>query len=702
MTFLNPLVLFGLLAASIPILIHLFNLRKLKKIEFSTIAFLKELQKNKIRKVKLKQWILLALRVAIILFLVFAFARPTLKGLAIGGTASAAKTTAVFIIDDTFSMSVIDNQGSYLNQVKAAAKNLLKNFQEGDEAALVLVSQSDKGDVKVVKSLPDLQKSIDEIEPSYQTGLLHNAVAKAVQVLAQSKNFNKEIYIFSDFQNGRLADENSLSDFSQMLNDRVRIYAVNYSGKTVRNLGIDNIKVNTQIFEKEKPVNFSVTVTNYSSQSADNVIVSLFVNNERSAQVSTNLAAGESNILNVDAVVKTTGFINVFAEIEDDEILQDNRRFTNIFIPEKIPIIIFTDETADSRFVELALTAVENQKMFSITNKNLSELSAYNLKRYDAVVILGSSKLSSGEKLKNYISDGGGVLIAPGSKTNLPDFQKMLAEIGLPSPQAQIGKVGDLSNSFLFDKTDLNHPVFKDIFTSKEKTKLESPQISSYFKINTEGKGRSIITMQDASSFLSEYKINNGKVLLYNSALTLSWGNFPLKAIFVPLVNKSILYLASKNRSENTLLAGNDLNIDLRGQTVSQLKILRPDNTEDFLALDQNTGFNFVKYDRLNLAGNYEVLSGDKVIDDISVNCDPLESVASYYDKDKFSDYLDKINFKGKSFFMNKNENISDAILKARFGSELWKYFLIFALILAIVEMLVSRNAKKDMAEIDR
>ena len=172
MTFLNPAVLFGLLAASIPILIHLFNLRKLKRIEFSTLAFLKELQKNKIRKVKLKQWILLALRVLIILFLVLAFARPTLKGLAIGGTTSAAKTTAVFIIDDTFSMSVIDNQGSLLNQAKATAKSLLKNFQEGDEAALILVSQSDNSEVNVSKSIIDFQKSIDAIEPAFQSGIL--------------------------------------------------------------------------------------------------------------------------------------------------------------------------------------------------------------------------------------------------------------------------------------------------------------------------------------------------------------------------------------------------------------------------------------------------------------------------------------------------------------------------------------------------
>ena len=140
MIFLNPAVLFGLLAASIPILIHLFNLRKLKKVEFSTLRFLKELQKNKIRKIKLKQWVLLALRIMIILFLVTAFARPTLKGVSIGGTTSAAKTSSVFILDNTFSMSVVDNNGSYLNQAKETAKSLLDQLQEGDEAALILLS----------------------------------------------------------------------------------------------------------------------------------------------------------------------------------------------------------------------------------------------------------------------------------------------------------------------------------------------------------------------------------------------------------------------------------------------------------------------------------------------------------------------------------------------------------------------------------
>ena len=129
MTFLNPAVLFGLIAASIPIIIHLLNLRKLKKIDFSTLQFLKELQKNKIRKIKIKQWLLLALRVLIILAIVTAFARPTIVGVSIGGTTSAAKTTAVFILDDTFSMSVVDQNGSYFNQAKEAIKNILTQLR---------------------------------------------------------------------------------------------------------------------------------------------------------------------------------------------------------------------------------------------------------------------------------------------------------------------------------------------------------------------------------------------------------------------------------------------------------------------------------------------------------------------------------------------------------------------------------------------
>ncbi|HAB54782.1 MAG TPA: hypothetical protein DCE80_21835, partial [Ignavibacteriales bacterium] len=441
---------------------------------------------------------------------------------------------------------------------------------------------------------------------------------------------------------------------------------------------------------------------NYSNKNVDNVIVSLFINNERSAQVSTNLSAGESKLLNVEAAIKSTGFISVFAEIEDDEILQDNRRYSSVFVPDNIPIIIFTDEPSDSRFVELALTAIENRSTFVISKKNLNELSAYDLKKYEVVIVIGSQNLKAADKLSNYVQEGGSLFIAPGSKSTLAGYQKLLNELGLSSPLASIGKINDPTNLFLFENTDLDHPVFQDIFTNKEKTKIESPEIYSYFKINTQGKGRSIITLQDGSSFLGEYKIKNGKIFLLSSSPILSCNNFPLKSIFVPLMNKSVLYLASKDKNETSVLAGEDIRIDVRGKSISQLKLLKPDNVEDFLTLNQSDGNAFVKYDKANLVGNYKIASGTKIIDEVSVNADPLESKVKYLDKAEIDSYMSEINFKGNFFWLNKEENIGDAILKARFGSELWKYFLLAALLLAFVEMLVARNAKKELVEVSK
>ncbi|MBZ0199414.1 MAG: BatA domain-containing protein, partial [Ignavibacteriaceae bacterium] len=225
MMFLNPAVLLGLLAASIPVLIHLFNLRKLQRIEFSTLSFLKELQKNKIRKIKLKQWLLLLLRVLIITFIVLSFARPALKGIAIGGATSAAKTSAVFIIDDTFSMSVVDTKGSYFNQAKAAIKDLLSNFQEGDDAALIKISSAGKDEIMLSSNLVDFRKNIESLKLSDETGKINDALVKAAGVLSASNNFNKEIYLLTDFQKGKIAGDEELSNLSRELNNRVKLYS---------------------------------------------------------------------------------------------------------------------------------------------------------------------------------------------------------------------------------------------------------------------------------------------------------------------------------------------------------------------------------------------------------------------------------------------------------------------------------------------
>lgn len=699
MIFLNPAVLFGLLAASIPVLIHLLNLKKLKKIEFSTLTFLKELQKNKIRKLKLKQWLLLALRVLIILFLVTAFARPTLKGVALGGTTSAAKTTAVFILDNTFSMSAVDADGSYFNQAKQTIIDLLKNLQEGDEAALVLVTDRGNEEIKPTLNLSEFTKQVKDADISYSSGTLNHAIIRAAEILAESKNFNKEIYLLSDFQRGRLTEEKSPPDLSRLLNDKIKLYTFNYSGKDIFNLGIDDLNVNTQIFEKDKPVSFSVTVSNYSDQPADNTVVSLFINGERSAQQSISLSPGESKVITMDAAAKSTGYTDAVAELEDDDIIYDNNRFANFYIPDKIPVAVFYENENDIKFVETAMGLTGESGTIKLTEKNLNQISSYDLSQFDVVIIDGAKGISNIERLKSYMENGGGLFLMPGENTDLTDFSELTSSLGLPNPEGTAGKLNETGNAVSFDKTEFDHPIFRNIFSDDEKKKLQSPDIYFHYKISNEGKGINIITLTDGTSFLSDYKIGKGKVLLLNTSPVLSWGNFPLKNIFAPLFLKSAFYLASKDIPENEYFAGDPVTVTLSRAALPQVKVERPDKTQEFINLEKSGSLNFITYNRTYTAGNYKFYSGEKNIAGISVNANPEESVTKYLRDEDFQKYLNEIHFKGKLISISKSENPSQIVMQSRFGSELWRWFLIAALITALVEMAIARSAKKDLVQ---
>jgi uncharacterized membrane protein len=697
MIFLNPAVLFGLLAASIPVIIHLFNLRKLKKIEFSTLTFLKELQKNKIRKIKLKQWILLALRVLIILFIVMAFARPALQSVQIGGTTSAAKTSAVFILDDTYSMSVVDQKGSYFNQAKEIINKVISQLQEGDDVVLIQVSGI-TSENKLTSNISEFVKNIDQLDISFQSSDLNSAIIKAAQLISESQNFNKEIYVLSDFQKDKINQKKLENDLSELIDERVRLYSFDLSDKDVFNLSVDDIKINNQIFEKNKPVSFSITITNNSKQDVNSAVVSLFLDKERAAQKSFDVRAGESTTVDIEATPKTSGFIEVTAEIETDEIEHDNKRYNSLFIPDKIYVGLFAENLNDLTFVDLALQTAGKEK-YLIDKKPLNQITQ-QLNKYQTIMI-GANSLPVGfEQLKNYLQNGGGVILFPSSTPDAARLNQLYDQLGLKLNFSFIGKPNNNELKIKFDKTDFNHPVFQNIFQSDDKKKYESPEINAYYKNSSSG--NLLISLIDGSSFLSEFKIGKGKVFVFNSSPVLSWSDFPIKSIFAPLINKSVTYLSAKEREQNVFIAGEEVNINLKNTNTSAIKIIRPGKSEEFINLADNSGRNYLSYSNTNLAGNYKFYSGENIIETISINTDPSESKTEYAETSEFEEYLRQINFTGRYIPVEKDSNITEQIVQARFGSELWRYFIFGAILLALIEMTIARNAKKDLEGLNK
>jgi len=699
MTFLNPAILFGLAAATIPVIIHLLNLRKLKKIEFSTLIFLKELQKNKIRRVKLKQWLLLALRILIILLIVTAFARPTLEGVSIGGTTSAAKTTALFILDDSFSMSVVDQNGSYINQAEQTIKELLSNFEAGDEVGLILVSGDTDGEVPVTTNINSIAEKLKSINISHASGTINAALIKASKLISESKNFNKEIYLLSDFQKDRIAIEQNIVDLGKALNEQVKLYSFNYSGKEVYNIGISSLKVITKIFEVKKPISFETTVVNYSDKTVNNLVVSLFVGGKRSAQKSIDLAPNKSQIVQLEGTTNENGFVDVIVEIEDDEINIDNKRFSSIFIPEKFSVLLLYDILSDIRFVKLALQSAAANGNLELDEKPLSTISTLKLNNYDAVIIIGTRGIDRFDELKKFLAEGGGLILFPSSKPDLTGFQGILNSLSLPQAKDLIINSEQINKAVDFEKVDYDHLLLQNIFRDEQKKEIESPIIQSYYKISPMGKGKSIISLLDGSSFLSEYDFDRGKIFVFNVSPVLEWSDFPVKSIFAPLIYKSVVYLSAEDRSESEYIAGEPLNINISRRTLPIIKVVRPDKSDDLINLNGNNS-DFLNYNKTFLSGNYKIFSGDDLLETISVNTDQLESNINYISDDKFEEYLESINFKGSHIKLTKGEDPLTLILQARFGSELWRYFLMAAFLLALIEMAIARSAKKELVDI--
>lgn len=697
MTFLNPAILFGLFAASIPILIHLLNLRKLKRIEFSTLSFLKELQKKKIRKIKVKQWLLLALRVLLILLIVLAFARPTLETVSFAGLTSTAKTSAVILIDDSYSMGVVTPSGSNFNLAKQRAAELLSQLQDGDNAVIIPFSRADE-DFSFSGDIPALREEVEQLELSQISSVLQSALSKAAGLMDESYDFNKEIYILSDFQQQRLTETGSPYGLADALQENTTIYIFDYSKEDVFNLGIAGLTLQTEIFERNRPLQFQAEVRNYSSRPVSNTVASLFINGKRSAQKSLDIGAGGTAVFTIEAAIDAGGVLDVLLELEDDDILNDNHFYSNLIVPERLNVLLLSENSSDLRFVEAALNAANSNGILNITQKNLRNLSSVNLSAFDVVLIAGSAAQKDVPAVDGYLQNGGGMLLMPAGNSTMPQFSAFLQRLGIPSPETRI-TINDNSNQqAVFNSVDYDHPLFNNLFLGGEKRQIESPSIFTYFRIFTQSGGKNIITLTDNSAFLSEYRKGSGRVLLFNTAPILESGDFPLKGIFAPLLYKTLFYLSARSRDQVSFTAGEDIPLELKNFPLGQITVIKPDDFKEVINFTGTSSSTIYRYKNTDRLGNYRFLSKDNIVDIYAVNTNPLESTVDYLTEEDLGAYFRSIGFDGNTVFVDADIDIQELLQQARYGAELWKLFLILALLVALVETALARSSKKDLA----
>lgn len=696
MTFLNPSILFGLFAVVIPILLHFLNLRKLKTIEFSTLLFLKELQKTKIKRIKLKQLLLLIIRIIIIVFIVLAFARPTLKN---SFSNETAKTSAIFIIDNTFSMSLVNEKGSLLNQAKLKAKNLINEIKDGDEVTIITIGEVNTKKFIPTKSIKELINQIDNIEISEVSNTLNQAMVEASKIIYESNQLNKEIYIFTDMQKSRLINsKDELSDYGKIFPENTRLFLIDLSNDEYNNLGIVSFQSENQIFELNKDISFKVKVKNYSNTKIDNNVISLFINGKRSSQKNLTLNSNEMKEVILETTLQDTGLVNFSAELEDDAILNDNQFFLSVNVKKNVSVLICTENPNSSKFVNYAISLNPNIKLKEI---NFSQLNSVDLNNYDLIMLFASANNHSLKKVNEFLLQGKNLVVFPSENSNSITYSQTLKQLNLNYQFIEKGIVNSNQIVNEFGKIDFNHSLFKNIFTEEKKTKIESAEINKFLQTQLTGKEKPIIQLANGSPFLFEINELKSKILVFTSSPTLSWNDFPLKSLFAPLINKIVYYASIKLKDEN-YITGNELNVDISKTNLSLIKVAKPVNIVEYIKKDSLQNQNVMTYKNTNKKGVYKFFSNDKLLDYFDVNIDPRESEQEKFSIEDFKEYLKTINFRGKIYDIKQDDSLSKVIYDSRFGTELWKYFLMATLILLILESLIARNTKKDLANFNR
>lgn len=731
MTFLNPLVLLGLAAAAIPIIIHLLNLRKLKTVEFSSLRFLKELQRTKMRRLKIRQLLLLILRTLIIIAVVLAFSRPAIKGTIAGSMGSQAKTTIIILLDDSPTMALRNERGVLFAQAKTAVGKLLDLARDGDEIHLVKLSEIPHRDQFTPGlSLAALKSALEEMTPSQQRTSFRDALGVAARIAGESRNFNREVYLVTDGQATQFPPAGGAPDTTDLFDDDVRIFLLETWSEQLDNTAVASVRIRSRILSKDKPAAIEAIVRNVGAAPLRNSVMSVYLDGSRVVQQSLDIAAEGSSIAGVSVIPKRWGALRGSVQLEDDRLEIDNTRYFVVPVPEQVTVLLVGPSDLDTRLPALALTASNDTTaagLYTLQQIPESRLSSTDINKFDVLIMCGVKDFSVTEAdiLSQFVRSGGGLMLFPGRESNISNYNEvLLTRLGIPAVQPAIVPTTDHASgsddirSFLsFDKVDLSHPLFAGMFETAGKPgspSVESPRVFSAVSLNAGQNGHAIITLSNGSGFLVEYPVTTGRVLVFSVEAGLTWSDFPVKGLFAPLLHRSVLYLAvpsadgpANDEDAASFIVGQTVRLTLRLKSASDrdaYSIMWPSGSEErvvprFLA---TAGLATFDLQNPSEAGIYELRqrrSGDR--DDkaapgtlrlFAVNVDPVESDLKRIDNATLATFWEAIGVKEEQIQRIPADARIDAVVtEARFGVELWKYFVILAILLAVAEMIIGR-----------
>lgn len=687
MSFLSPFFLLAITAVGIPLIIHLLNLRKPNRIKFSTLAFFEELKKTTIRKIRIKRYLLLLLRLLAVACLAFVLARPFLPpGVGSSGSSQTPALNAI-LIDNSISMSRIGEKGPLFDQVKSIVQSIEESSKESDRFILQVTNGS--AQYSTIIGHGQLLKRIEQLEIAPAGNFGTQRVEEIYEVLNDAPYQNKRLFIITDGQKNQF-DELKLAEIES--NTITSTFIVLENVET-QNTVISKLESSTNMIGVGLPVKLSVTVQNRGEIPIANQYVSLEFQEELVGQYSLSMEANSSRIFSFDVTPSSTGSSNGKIIIEGDEFNADNEFFFTIEVPEAQNILWVSDDNlnvAQNSYTEMVLNAsTNNDAQLSYKKAKPEILSTTEIGNFNAIILDGLSSVPefAMTNLTEFVQSGKGILFFPSEKGDIRNYNAFLNAFNIGSFEGIIGEYGSFKTIAKGETLQEDHPIFSGLFelAENEDVRIANPDIYYYFKLkpsNSPG-GFNILTLNTKDPLIREKRFGAGKVIISGIGNTPSWSNFSIKPLYAPLYYRTMLYAASTEEggfSMHTL--GSEFNWN--GKINSENTMLVIDGLTVVPEARVNAGGTVITYPAESWIPGWITLKDNTKSYSIATNLDRSESEFVQLEKPNFNQikFVDASELQGAS--------LANEIKASGFGKEIWSWFMLAGLIFLVTESLVS------------
>lgn len=564
MSFVNPLFFLGMLAAAVPILLHLIKRERAIRIEFPTLMFLRRISKKSIRYQKLRHLLLLLLRILALVLVALAFTRPFYELPAPTAAGGRVATAHIILLDNSLSMGYGDRWA----KAKQAADDIVRGAESGDKVAILEFSDRTTAMTQTTSVLSEVQGRIEGgVDLSDRPTGYGQALKIAEKFALDAGTGKRIIHLISDFQKSGLGAEEQ--DFR--LGPGIELKYVDLGSDDFSNIAFGDV----QIIETDEGaaggLKIKASVANFGNEDRNNLRVAMTADSRTVAEK--RIESGKGTVQPVEFVLPglTAGTHALVLEVEDPQLTSDNRFFMTVEARGKTPV-----------------TAVENSDSgkgrqapsFFLGNAlNVSTLSPYKLtsvlpQKFDSMgsvpgrLLIWNNAPGEGtavqKKIQDFVKSGGGLVIVLADSSRAADFNRSFGSwLPVKIVDSATGRSNTRPRSAAEDfvlMTDIrmDHPIFHP-FSEPHSGTFSSARFFEHARLTVDSGGDIPARFDNGDPALVSVAVDKGRVLIFPSSADDSTNDLPLKAVYAPFWQQMLRYLENTQDTRRWLQVGDTI-----------------------------------------------------------------------------------------------------------------------------------------------